>query len=96
MELLYTDELNRPVYDVTQDLKDMKLLVLGKNIVKAERCENNMLILQNRAGGNWYIDYWCLKPNFAALNEITGNEVTLWKRREIDPKKSLFQQTRLF
>jgi hypothetical protein len=96
MKYLYTDEHDRSVFDVTQDLQEMKLLVLGKNIVKAEKCDTNILILQSRAGGHWYITYWWQSQPNKALNEIAGSEVIKFSRKEIDPTISLFKQVRLF
>ena len=83
------------MFDVTDDLKNMHLLVIGENLIKAERREKDLLILQKRIGG-WCVNYWWLESPTCNLNDVVGSEVTFWKNKEINPEKSLFEQITLF
>ncbi|HEY3331957.1 MAG TPA: hypothetical protein VGK19_18135 [Capsulimonadaceae bacterium] len=91
-----TDKFGRTSGDVTDELRDMNLLALGGNIVKAERFEKNILILQRRPGGHWLINYWWTENVEDALDEVGGSETAKFGRHEIDPARSLFEQVNLF
>ena len=93
---LKRDQYDREIHDVTEDLRNMNLLVLAGNIVRAERRGNNIIVLQNRAGGHWFITYWWTENARSPLTDVVGAQVLRFARNEIDPNGCLFGQVQLF
>ena len=100
-KLLYTDDFDRDVYDVRQDLVDMQLIVLGgenseNRIVKAERRGTETLILTKRGGGHYWVTNWTSYTPEDDINRVRYNDSSAFNRSEIDLTQSLFKQVRLF
>jgi hypothetical protein len=67
----------------------------GKNVVKAERRDGDVLVLFS-AGDRYELEYRWLVNEHADLSRVLGSEVSHWAKNEVDPGISLFEQFRLF
>ena len=92
----YRDNLDRPVYDVTEEMKALCLYVLpAKKILRAEVCDNNLLTL-SRDGKRRAVAWWALNQEASDLTAAAYTETVYFKLNELDPAKPLFPQINLF
>jgi hypothetical protein len=86
---IYTDEFDRDVVDVTEYYVD----IIGDSVKKAERREEDVLILiRDKGERKYHITHYWLTRKEAELCEVLGDDYTWWKPSEVDLNKPLFKQ----